>query len=245
MTINFSLLAADQIINHAARIRYMSGGQFKVPLIIRTVTGGGAQLGATHSQSLEGFYASIPGLKVVCPATPYDALGLLRACLRDENPILYCEHILLYGVRGEVPEEYYEVPLGKADIKRPGRDLTLIAYSRMVHIALETAERLEREKGVSAEVVDLRSLRPLDLETVLDSVRRTHRAMVIEETWETGGFGAYVGFRIQQEAFDDLDAPVARVAGEDVPHPYNRTLEQRAIPSVERVLRAVEAHFGL
>lgn len=244
MTINFSLLASDQIINHAAKLRYMSGGQLKVPLIIRTVTGGGGQLGATHSQSLEGLYASIPGLKVVCPATPYDALGLLRSCFLEENPVLYCEHALLYGVRGPVPEEPYTVPIGKADIKRPGRDLTIVAYSRMVHVALGAAKRLE-ERGLEAEVVDLRSLRPLDIDTVVESVRRTHRLVVVEEAWDTGGFGAYVGFKAQELAFDYLDGPVVRVAGADVPAPYNRTLEWSAIPDEGKVVRAVEERLGL
>ena len=244
MTINFSLLASDQIVNHAAKIHYMSGGQYASPLIIRTVTGGGAGLAATHSQSFEGWYATIPGLKVVTPSTPYDALGLLRSCFKDGNPILFAEHALLYGVRGEVPEDHYEVPLGKANVQRPGTDVTLVAYGRMAHVALRAAEELAG-RGVEAEVVDLRCLRPLDVETVVESVRKTHHCLVVEEAWATGAFGAYVAYRVQREAFDDLDAPVVHVGGVDVPAPYARNLEQISIPSEATVLQAVTDEFGL
>ncbi|MBI4297729.1 MAG: alpha-ketoacid dehydrogenase subunit beta, partial [Chloroflexi bacterium] len=213
MTINFSLLAMDQIINHAAKLRYMSGGQLKVPLIIRTVTGGGAGLGATHSQCFEYMYASIPGLKVVVPCTPYDALGLFRTAIKDDNSILFAEHALLYGTKGEVPEERYAIPFGVADIKRKGRDITLVSYGRMVHVALAAAEELAK-KGIEAEVVDLRTLRPWDVETVVKSVKRTGKAVVVEETWRTGGFGAEVASQVQEEAFDHLDAPISRVGAE-------------------------------
>ncbi|GBD11422.1 Pyruvate dehydrogenase E1 component subunit beta [bacterium HR23] len=244
MTINFSLLAMDQIVNHAAKLRYMSGGQFAVPFLIRTVTGGGAGLAATHSQSLEGWYASVPGLKVVFPSTPYDALGLLRACLKDNNTIIYCEHALLYGVRGEVPDAYYEVPIGRAEVKRPGRDLTLISYGRGAHLCLQAAGELAK-RGVEAEVIDLRTLRPLDLETPLASLRKTHRALIVEEAWPRAGIGPYLAMRLHQDAFDYLDAPIAHLAGADTPAPYARNLERLALPDVPAILRAVADNFGL
>ena len=244
MTINFSLVAIDQIVNHAAKLRYMSDGQFSVPLIIRTVTGGGGQLAATHSQSFENWYASVPGLKVVVPATPYDALGLFRTAMKDDNPILFAEHSLLYGLRGEVPESGYEIPFGKADVKRAGDDVTIVAYSRMTHIALEAALMLE-ERGKHAEVIDLRTLSPWDKDTVLESVRKTNRAVVVEETWRTGGFGGEIASAIQEEAFDDLDGPVARVGGVDVPAPYNGALEAATIPDAGRVIKAIRDNFGI
>ncbi|MBI4233772.1 MAG: alpha-ketoacid dehydrogenase subunit beta [Chloroflexi bacterium] len=244
MTINFSLMATDQLINHAAKIHSMSGGQLKAPLIVRTVTGGGAGLAATHSQSLEGWYATIPGLKVVAPSTPADALGLFRSCMKDQNTVLFCEHQVLYGTRGPVPEEYYEVPLGQAGTVRQGSDITLIGYSRTVHVALRAARELER-RGVQAEVLDLRTLRPLDVATVVASVKKTHRALIVEDAWATGAFGTYLGFLIHQQAFDDLDGPVAHVAGADVPMPYARNLEQLALPTEQSVLKAVQESFGL
>jgi pyruvate dehydrogenase E1 component beta subunit len=243
MTINFSLLALDQIVNHLAKVRYMSGGQLKAPLIIRTVTGGGGQVGATHSQSLEGWFASVPGLRVAVPSTPYDALGLFRYAMQQEDPVIFVEHGLLYGIRGEVPKERYVVPFGKADVKRSGTDVTIVAYSRMVTVALGAADELAG-RGVSAEVIDLRTLAPLDGETVIESVKKTGRAVVVEETWRTGGFGATVVGLIQERAFDFLDAPVARVAGEDVPMPYSRPLEQASIPTEARVTQAVESMLG-
>ncbi|MBI2166565.1 MAG: alpha-ketoacid dehydrogenase subunit beta [Chloroflexi bacterium] len=244
MTINFSLLAADQIVNTAAKLHYMSGGQLEVPLLIRTVTGGGGQLGATHSQSFEGWYATVPGLRVVAPATPYDALGLFRACLKDRNTVIFAEHALLYGVRGQVPDEYYEVPLGLAEVKRQGSHLTIVAYSRMVHIALAAAEQLAR-RGVESEVIDLRTLRPLDTEAVVNSVRKTHRAVIVEEGWQSGGIGPLLALLIQEQAFDHLDGPVVRVAGADAPAPYNGRLERSGIPNEDAVVKAVESRFGL
>jgi len=244
MTINFTLLAIDQIVNHAAKLRYMSNGQFTVPMMMRTVTGGGGQLAATHSQSFEGWYASVPGLKVLTPSTPYDALGLLRASRKDLNPIVFAEHSMLYGTRGEVPEEYFEVPLGKAVVRRPGKDVTIIGYSRMAHIAEEAGNRLA-EKGVDAEVIDLRSLRPLDTETLFESVKKTNRAVVVEEAWKFGGFSGEIASIIQEEAFDYLDGPVARVNGLDVPAPYNGTLEAATIPTAQRVLDTIEEKFGI
>lgn len=244
MTINFSLVAIDQIVNHAAKLRYMSDGQFSVPLIIRTVTGGGGQLAATHSQSFENWYASVPGLKVAVPATPYDALGLFRTAMKDNNPILFAEHSLLYGVRGDVPDEWYEIPFGKADVKREGDDVTIVAYSRMTHIAMQAAEMLAAQ-GKHAEVIDLRTLSPWDRQTVAQSVRKTNRVVVVEETWRTGGFSSEIASAIQEDAFDDLDGPVARVGGVDVPAPYNGALEAAAIPSAEKVIQAIEDNYGI
>jgi pyruvate dehydrogenase E1 component beta subunit len=242
MTINFTLLAMDQIINNAAKLRYMSNGQFSVPMVLRTVTGGGAQLGATHSQSFEGWYASVPGLKVAVPATPYDALGLLRSALDDANPVIFAEHALLYGVKGQVPEEHYQVPLGKACVRRQGTDITIVGYSRMAQVADQAAEMLARQ-GTEAEVIDLRTLQPLDLETVTDSVKKTNRAVIVEEVWKTGGFAGEIASAIQEKVFDYLDGPVVRVGGSDVPTPYNGALEAATIPNAERVLKSIEKHF--
>jgi pyruvate dehydrogenase E1 component beta subunit len=244
MTINFTLLAMDQVVNHAAKLRYMSNGQLSVPMILRTVTGGGAQLGATHSQSFEGWYANVPGLVVVTPATPYDALGLMRSAARSPDPVLFAEHQLLYGMKGEVPDEWYEVPFGKADIRRQGSDLTLVGYSRMANVAEEAAGILA-ERGVDAEVIDLRTLRPLDMDTVVESVKKTGRALVVEENWKTGGFAAEVAAGIQERAFDHLDGPVGRIGGVEVPFPYNGRLEAAAIPDAARVVSEVSNLFGI
>jgi len=239
MTINFSLLAMDQIVNHAAKIHYMSGGQLSVPLVLRMPTGGGFQLGAQHSQNLEGWFAHVPGLKVVVPSTPYDAKGLLKSAINDGNPVIFVEHSLLYGMRGEVPAGEYTVPLGQAAVRREGSDISLISYSRMAHVALEAADRLA-ERGVSAEVIDLRSLRPLDVEALVASVRKTNRALVLEEAPKMGGFGGEVAATISDQAFDHLDAPVGWVGGEDVPMPYSKPLEALAIPNAQKVVEAVQ-----
>ena len=244
MTINFSLLAMDQIVNHAAKLRYMSDGQLTVPMVIRTVTGGGAQLAATHSQSFEGWYASVPGLKVVVPSTPYDALGLLRTSVRENNPIIFTEHALLYGVRGEVPSEYYDVPFGQAAVRRQGADVTIIGYSRMAHVAQDAADILA-ERGRHAEVIDLRTLRPLDVGTIVESVKKTNRAVVVEEAWRTGGFAGEISSTIQEEAFDYLDGPVVRVGGLDVPAPYSGDLEAATIPDARRVVDEISRNFGI
>ena len=244
MTINFSLVAIDQIVNHAAKLSYMSDGQISVPLIIRTVTGGGGQLAATHSQSFENWYASVPGLRVVVPATPYDALGLFRSSRKDNNPVIFAEHSLLYRVRGEVPDDYYEIPLGQARIAREGEDVTLVSYSGMVRVAEESAAKLA-ENDISAEVIDLRTLSPFDLETVVRSVRKTNRVAVIEETWKTGGFSGTIASDIQEAAFDDLDGPVLRINAPDVPAPYARNIEQAMIPSSDWVVEAITYNFGL
>ena len=238
MTINFSLLAIDQIVNHAAKVRYMSGDQFSVPMIIRTVTGAGASVAATHSQSFEGWYASVPGLYVAVPSTPEDALGLFRTCRELMDPVMFVEHILLYGVRGDV-SDVIKIPLGKADVKKQGSDVTIISYSKMVQNSLEAAALLEND-GISAEVVDLRTLRPLDVETIIASTKKTHRVVVVEETTKFGGFAGEVVSIVQQEAFDYLDAPVGRVAGEEVPIPYSMPLEKLAIPDTQRIVSAVK-----
>jgi pyruvate dehydrogenase E1 component beta subunit len=244
MTINFSVLALDQILNHATKLRYMSGGQLNAPLLLRTVTGGGAGLAATHSQSLEPWFAHMPGIHVVLPSTPYDALGLLREAFTKDDPVLFSEHALLYRLSGEVPQERYTIPFGKADIKRSGSHVTLVAYSRMVHVALDAAQILA-ERGVEAEVIDLRTLRPLDMETIVASVRKTSRVAIIEEAWRTGGFAAEVASQIQETCFDDLDSPVARIGGEDVPQPYAENLERAAIPDAAKVVRVLKEVIGI
>jgi pyruvate dehydrogenase E1 component beta subunit len=240
MTINFSLLALDQIINNASKLHYMSGGQVNVPLVIRMASGAGHQLGAQHSHSLEGWYAHVPGLKVATPSNPYDAKGLLKTALRDQNTVIFVEHTALYGMKGDVPEEDYSVPFGEANIYRPGDDVTIIGYSGSVHQACRAAETLAKD-GLEAEVIDLRTLRPLDMETVARSVRKTNRAVVVEDDWRTGGFAGEIVSLIQEQAFDDLDAPVARVCGADVPMPYNKRLEMAALPSEEQIVEAVRA----
>jgi pyruvate dehydrogenase E1 component beta subunit len=243
MTINFSLLAIDQLVNHAAKFHYMFGGKIRVPMVMRTVSGWG-QLGATHSQTFENWFASVPGLKVVAPATPYDAKGLLKSSIEDDDPIIFIEHSLLYGVRGEVPEADYRVQLGLADVKREGSDVTLVGYSRMTQVALRAAGLLE-ESGVSAEVIDLRTLRPLDMETIYTSVRKTHRVVVCEEDWRTGGIGAEIAAAVGEACFDDLDAPIRRVAMPDVPMPYAKNLELALVPTEEEVVAAVRSVVGL
>ncbi|GAB4532217.1 MAG: pyruvate dehydrogenase complex E1 component subunit beta [Anaerolineales bacterium] len=239
MTINFAFSAMDHIVNEAAKMHYMFGGQMKVPMVIRTVGGGGRQLGATHSQTPDAVFAHFPGLKVVAPGTPYDAKGLLKAAIRSDDPVFFIEHATMYQVRGEVPEEEYLVPIGKSKIQRPGRDVTIVTYSKGLDLSLKAAEQLAKE-GIEAEVVDLRTLRPLDMEPVLESIHRTNRAIVVEEGWRSYGVGAEVAARIQEDAFDDLDAPVKRIAQKEVPLPYNRTLEQSALPQAPDIVRAVK-----
>ncbi len=238
MTVNFAVVAMDQIMNHVAVARYMFGGQCRVPLVIRAAGGGGHQLGAQHSHTLDPLFLHCPGLRVVIPSVPADAKGLLKSAIRSDDPVIFLEHEGLYGVKGEVPEGEHLVPLGLAELRRPGKDVTLVAVSRMVYVCLEAAEALSKE-GVEAEVVDLRGLNPLDMATVLGSVRRTRRAVTVEESWLTGGWGGEVAARIMEEAFDDLDAPVLRVGGADVPMPYNKRLEQLAIPDAKRVVERV------
>jgi pyruvate dehydrogenase E1 component beta subunit len=239
MTINFAFAAMDHIVNEAAKLRYMFGGQFTIPMVIRTPGGGGRQLGATHSQTPDVIFAHFPGLKVVAPGTPEDAKGMLKAAIRSDDPIMFIEHATLYQVRGEVPEEEYLTPLDKTKIQRPGSDVTLVTYSKMLEKSLKAAEELAKE-GIEVEIVDLRSLRPLDMEPVLASFQKTNRAVIVEEGWRSYGVGAEVSARIYEEAFDYVDAPIIRVAQKEVPLPYNRTLEQMALPQVEDVIQAVK-----
>ena len=237
MTINFTLLAFDAIVNHAAKIYAMSGGQINIPLIIRTVTGSGNQLGAQHSQNIEGHYAMVPGLKVVAPATPADAKGLLLAAYDDKNPVFFAEHFALYNSKGEVPEEAVRVPLGKAAVRREGSDVTLIAYSRMVQTCLKAADLLT-EQNISAEVIDLRTLRPLDMETMVHSIQKTHRVVLVEETGRGTSIGGNIIAALQEENYDDLYGPIRWVAGEPVPVPYNKALEQAIIPHPDTIAQA-------
>lgn len=237
MTINFIIVGMDQLVNNAAKIPYMFGGEAHTPIVVRTPSGAGHQLTAQHSQVLEVWFAYVPGMYVIAPSTPADAKGLLKASIRDENPILFVENVLLYNDRGEVPDGEHLVPIGVADVKRQGEDITIVSYSRMVHMALRAAEALA-EDGISAEVIDLRSLRPLDMETVLKSVRKTNRAMVVHEGWRKFGAGAEIAAQIQEEAFDYLDAPVERITGVEVPLPYANSLERAALPKLEDVTEA-------
>jgi pyruvate dehydrogenase E1 component beta subunit len=237
MTWNFALLAIDQVINSAAKMRYMSGGQVGVPIVFRGPGGAALQLAAQHSQAFESLYAHIPGLKVVAPATPADAKGLLKSAIRDDDPVIFIEGEMLYNTKGEVPDTEYTIPLGVAEVKRAGDQVTLVCHSKTVSIALAAAERLA-EDGVAAEVVDLRTLRPLDEATLLDSVRKTHRAVIVEEGWPFAGVGAQVVDTVQREAFDELDAPLLRVTAADVPMPYNKHLEKAAKVDAEKVIAA-------
>jgi len=243
MTINFTLLAFDAIVNHAAKIYAMSGGQVNIPLIMRTVTGSGNQLGAQHSQNIEGHYAMVPGLKVVAPATPADAKGLLLAAYDDKNPVFIAEHFALYSMKGEVPEEPVRVPLGVAAVRREGKDVTLLAYSRMVQTCLKAADLLA-ERGITAEVIDLRSLRPLDYETMCASIRKTNRAMMVEETGIGTSIGGDIIASLQEMVFDDLAAPIRWIAGAPTPMPYNKNLERAAIPNAEAIANAAGEMLG-
>ncbi|WP_342742577.1 MULTISPECIES: alpha-ketoacid dehydrogenase subunit beta [Saccharopolyspora] len=239
MTINFSLVALDQIVNHAAKIYGMFGGQTSVPMVLRTPGGGGQQLGATHSQNIELYYAFVPGLKVVAPSTPADAKALLLASIRDNDPVLFLENLSLYNTKGEVPDVVEPAEIGKAKVTREGTDITIIGYSRMAMVAQQVAEKLHDEQGINAEVIDLRSLRPLDRDTVVESVRKTGCAVVAEDDWLTYGIGAEIAASISDGAFDYLDAPVRRVAAAEVPLPYAKPLERAALPSAESLTTAV------
>jgi pyruvate dehydrogenase E1 component beta subunit len=239
MTWNFSLCAFDQLVNNAAKLRYMSGGQLTLPIVFRGPGGAAHQLAAQHSQVVENFYAYVPGLKVVSPATPYDAKGLLKSAIRDENPIVFIESEVLYGRKGPVPDEEYTIPLGKGDVKREGTDVTIIAWSKMAHVAQDAATELAKN-GIEAEVIDPRTIRPLDEELILKSVKKTNRCVVVEEGWPFAGAGAEIAYRVMNKAFDYLDAPVIRVTGEDVPMPYAKNLEQLVLPNVEKVVTAVK-----
>jgi pyruvate dehydrogenase E1 component beta subunit len=239
MTYNFSLVAIDQVVNAAAKMLSMSGGQFGVPIVFRGPSGSAGTLAAQHSQVFESWYAQVPGLKVVSPSNPYDAKGLLKSAIRDNDPVIFMESEQMYGDKGEVPEAEYLIPIGKADVKKAGTDVTLVSYNKMMKVVMETARLLEAE-GISAEVIDLRSIRPLDHHTILESVRKTNRLVVVDESWPFASVSSEIAFRVQRDAFDYLDAPVLRVNGADVPMPYALPLVQAYLPSVEKVMKAVK-----
>lgn len=240
MTMNFAFLALDAIVNHAAKVHYMFGGQFKAPVVFRSPGGGGRQLGATHSHTPDVIFAHFPGLKVVSPSTPYDAKGLLKSAIRTDDPVLFIEHHTLYQIRGEVPEdEDYTVPIGVSDVKREGSDVTIIAYAQGMLVAMDAADKLAKD-GIEAEVVDLRSLRPLDMGPAIESFKKTFKAVIVEEGHRSYGIGAEVAARLQEEAFDYMDAPIKRVAQKEVPLPYSQELEQSALINVDRVVAAVK-----
>ena len=241
MTVNFSIVAADQILNHAAKVRYFSGGQVDVPMVIRGPQGAGVQLSAQHSQSFESFYGHFPGLHVVAPATPADAKGMLKTAIRGKDPVMFLESAALYGMKGEVPDDPdFTVPFGKSRVAREGSDVTIVSFSRMLQLSLIVADKLSKEEGIECEVIDLRSLRPLDMDPAYESVAKTHRAVVVQEQWKLFGAGAEIAASITEAMFDELDAPVARVTGEDVPMPYARNLELLATPHEEHIVRAVK-----
>lgn len=239
MTFNFSLVAIDQVVNAAAKMLSMSGGQFNVPIVFRGPSGSAGTLGAQHSQVFESWYANVPGLKVVSPSNPYDAKGLLKSAIRDNDPVIFMESEQMYGDKGEVPEGEYLIPIGVADVKRAGTDVTLVSYNKMMKVALASAEALAQE-GISAEVIDLRTIRPLDTATIINSVKKTNRLVVIDESWPFASVSSEIAFRVQKDAFDYLDAPVLRVNGADVPMPYALNLVQAYLPSVEKVVKAVK-----
>ncbi len=243
MTVNFALLAMDQIVNSAAHIHYMFGGQAKVPMVVRFPQGGGHQLGPTHSHSLEAMFMHVPGLLVAVPSTPADAKGLLKSAIRDDNPVIFIEHESLYGASGEVPDDGGAMRFGEAAIRREGTDVTIVGISRMAIVAEKAAEMLVADESVSAEVIDPRTLRPLDLDAILESVRKTNRCVVVEEGWPHGGVGANIAALVQEQAFDWLDAPIQRVTGADLPMPYSKALEQAAMPHEEHVVKAAVATF--
>lgn len=239
MTINFAMLALDAIVNHAAKVHYMFGGRLKAPVVFRAPGGGGRQLAATHSHTPDVIFAHFPGLTVVSPGTPYDAKGLLKSAIRSDDPVLFIEHATLYQLRGEVPEEEYTVPIGVSDVKREGSDVTIVSYAQGLQVSLEAAERLAQE-GIEAEVVDLRTLRPLDMGPAIESFKKTFKAVVVEEGHRSYGIGAEIVARLQEEAFDYIDAPILRVAQDEVPLPYSRELEQMALINPDKVIAAVK-----
>jgi pyruvate dehydrogenase E1 component beta subunit len=241
MTMNFSIVAADQIINHAAKVRYFSGGQVDVPIVVRGPQGAGVQLSAQHSQTFESFYGHFPGMHVVAPATPADAKGMLKTAIRGKDPVLFLESAALYGMKGEVPDDPdFTVPFGKSRVAREGKDVTIVSYSRMLQLSLQVADKLAKDEGIECEVIDLRSIRPLDMDPVYASVAKTHRAVVVQEQWKLYGAGAEIAASITEHMFDELDAPVARVTGEDVPMPYARNLELLATPHEPEILAGIK-----
>jgi len=241
MTMNFAIVAADQILNHAAKVRYFSGGQVDVPMVIRGPQGAGVQLSAQHSQTFEAFYGHFPGLAVAVPGTPADAKGMLKTAIRGKDPVIFLESAALYGMKGEVPDDPdFTVPFGVSRVAREGSDVTIVSYGRMLQLSLIVADKLAADEGIEAEVIDLRTMRPLDLEPVYESIAKTHRAVVVQEQWKPFGAGAEIVASITENAFDELDAPVARVTGEDVPMPYARNLELLATPHEEHVAAAIK-----
>lgn len=240
MTFNFSLVAIDQVINAAAKMMSMSGGQYSCPIVFRGPTGNAGMLSSQHSQNFENWYANTPGLKVVVPSNPYDAKGLLKTAIRDADPVIFMESELMYGDKGEVPEQEYLIPIGQADIKREGTDLTIVSFGKMMKVALSAAEELAKD-GVSAEVVDLRSVRPIDYATVVNSVKKTNRLVVVEEAWPLASISSELAYHVQRYAFDYLDAPVYRITNRDVPLPYAPTLIEAILPNVERTVKAAKA----
>ncbi|WP_205503255.1 pyruvate dehydrogenase complex E1 component subunit beta [Rufibacter psychrotolerans] len=239
MTFNFSLVAIDQVINSAAKMMSMSGGQYSCPMVFRGPTGNAGMLSSQHSQNFENWYANTPGLKVVVPSNPYDAKGLLKSAIRDNDPVIFMESELMYGDKGEVPEEEYLIPIGVADTKRKGKDVTIVSFGKMVKLALQAAEELAKD-GVEAEVIDLRSVRPIDYNAIIESVKRTNRLVVVEEAWPLASISSEIAFHVQHQAFDYLDAPVKRVTSRDVPLPYAPTLIEASLPNVKRIIQAVK-----
>ncbi|QNF34997.1 pyruvate dehydrogenase complex E1 component subunit beta [Adhaeribacter swui] len=240
MTFNFSLVAIDQVINSAAKMMSMSGGQYRVPIVFRGPTGSAGMLSSQHSQNFENWYANCPGLKVVVPSNPADAKGLLKSAIRDEDPVIFMESEQMYGDKGEVPEEEYIIPIGVADVKRPGTDVTLVSFGKMMKVVLAAAEELQKE-NISAEVIDLRTVRPIDYKTITESVKKTNRLVVIEEAWPLASISSEIAFNVQHNAFDYLDAPVKRVTCRDVPLPYAPTLIEASLPNIERTVKAVQS----
>ncbi|WP_400191273.1 pyruvate dehydrogenase complex E1 component subunit beta [Hymenobacter sp. B81] len=240
MTFNFSLVAIDQVINSAAKMMSMSGGQYTCPIVFRGPTGNAGMLSSQHSQNFENWYANTPGLKVVVPSTPYDAKGLLKSAIRDPDPVIFMESELMYGDKGEVPEEEYLIPLGKANVVRPGKNVTIVSFGKMMKVALAAADELAKE-GIEAEVIDLRSVRPIDYDTLVESVKKTNRMVIVEEAWPLASISAELAYHVQRYAFDYLDAPVGRITNADVPLPYAPTLIEAALPNVARTVKAVKA----
>lgn len=244
MTWNFAILAADQIINSAAKMLQMSGGQYSVPIVFRGGNGQAGQLAATHSQSFEAFYAHVPGLKVITPSTPYDAKGLLKSAIRDDDPVVFLESEKMFGDKGEVPDGEYLIPIGKADIKRKGDDVTIVSFGKIMKVALEAADELAKD-GIHCEVIDLRTIRPLDVETIINSVKKTNRCVVVDESWPYASVASEIAYRIQKDAFDYLDAPVSRATQSDTPFPFTPNLIEIAIPTVDKVVRLVKESMYL
>jgi pyruvate dehydrogenase E1 component beta subunit len=240
MTFNFSLVGIDQIINNAAKMRQMSGGQFNIPIVFRGPTASAGQLGATHSQAFESWYANTPGLKVVVPSNPYDAKGLLKSAIRDDDPVIFMESEQMYGDKGEVPEEEYTIPLGKADIKREGEDVTIVSFGKIIKEAYKAADQLAEEHNVSCEIIDLRTVRPLDYDAIIESIKKTNRLVILEEAWPFGNVATEITYRIQQDAFDFLDAPIIKINTADTPAPYSPVLLKEWLPNHEDVVKAVK-----